>query len=149
MSNSVTSWTRLLCPWDSPGKYMAIYWSGLPFPSPGSLPDPRIEPKSPTSRQILYHHTTKEVQSISWRTANNYILDSSPLPVNFKYKLFGFVLPFGLITAFTVYLSYRILERKFERHCISVLRLHLEPLWLLAFLSRSIYRSSVFSLLQM
>ena len=24
------------------------YWSGLPFPSPGDLPDPRIEPGSPT-----------------------------------------------------------------------------------------------------
>ena len=24
------------------------YWSGLPFPSPGSLPDPRIKPRSPT-----------------------------------------------------------------------------------------------------
>ena len=24
------------------------YWSGLPFPSPGDLPDPGIEPKSPT-----------------------------------------------------------------------------------------------------
>ena len=23
------------------------YWSGLPFPSPGDLPDPAIEPKSP------------------------------------------------------------------------------------------------------
>ena len=23
------------------------YWSGLPFPSPGDLPDPRIEPVSP------------------------------------------------------------------------------------------------------
>ena len=23
------------------------YWSGLPFPSPGDLPDPRIEPMSP------------------------------------------------------------------------------------------------------
>ena len=23
------------------------YWSGLPFPSPGDLPDPRIEPESP------------------------------------------------------------------------------------------------------
>ena len=22
------------------------YWSGLPFPSPGDLPDPRIEPES-------------------------------------------------------------------------------------------------------
>ena len=24
------------------------YWSGLPFPSPGDLPDPGIEPASPT-----------------------------------------------------------------------------------------------------
>ena len=23
------------------------YWSGLPFPSPGDLPHPRIEPRSP------------------------------------------------------------------------------------------------------
>ena len=25
------------------------YWSGLPFPSPGDLPDPGIEPLSPAS----------------------------------------------------------------------------------------------------
>ena len=24
------------------------YWSGLPFPAPGDLPDPGIEPGSPT-----------------------------------------------------------------------------------------------------
>ena len=24
------------------------YWSGLPFPSPGGLPDPGIEPRSPS-----------------------------------------------------------------------------------------------------
>ena len=30
---------RLLCPWDSSGKN----WSGLPFPSPGDLPDPGME----------------------------------------------------------------------------------------------------------
>ena len=29
------------------------YWSGLPFPSPGDLPHPGIEPGS--CRQILYH----------------------------------------------------------------------------------------------
>ena len=26
----------------------ARYWKGLPFPSPGHLPDPRIKPRSPT-----------------------------------------------------------------------------------------------------
>ena len=31
------------------------YWSGLPFPSPGELPDPGIESGSPACGQILYH----------------------------------------------------------------------------------------------
>ena len=26
------------------------YWSGLPFPSPGDLPNPGIEPRSPVSQ---------------------------------------------------------------------------------------------------
>jgi len=26
------------------------YWSGLPFPSPGDLPDPGIKPESPVSQ---------------------------------------------------------------------------------------------------
>ena len=35
------------------------YWSGLPFPSPGELPDPGIKPTSPAiGSQILYHWTT-------------------------------------------------------------------------------------------
>ena len=30
------------------------YWSGLPFPSPGNLPDPGIEPGSPALAGRLY-----------------------------------------------------------------------------------------------
>ena len=30
------------------GILQAEYWSGLPFPSPGDLPDPGIKPRSPT-----------------------------------------------------------------------------------------------------
>ena len=30
------------------------YWSGLPFPSPGDLPDPRIKPSLLHCRQMLY-----------------------------------------------------------------------------------------------
>ena len=37
--------TRLLCPWDSPGKN----WSGLPFPPAGDLLNPGIEPVSSVS----------------------------------------------------------------------------------------------------
>ena len=32
----------------SMGFSMQEYWSGLSFPSPGDLPDPGIEPRSPT-----------------------------------------------------------------------------------------------------
>ena len=28
------------------------YWSGLPFPSPGELPNPGIEPRSPTMQAV-------------------------------------------------------------------------------------------------
>ena len=31
------------------------YWSGFPFPSPGDLPDPGIEPGLLHCRWILYH----------------------------------------------------------------------------------------------
>ena len=40
------------------------YWSGLPFPPPGDLPDQEIKPLSScvscTGRQILYHRATWE-----------------------------------------------------------------------------------------
>ena len=37
------------------------YWSGLLFPFPGDLPDPKIEPRiSCIDRQILYHGGTRE-----------------------------------------------------------------------------------------
>ena len=32
------------------------YWSGLPFPSPGNLPDPGIEPRSPTLQADAGRH---------------------------------------------------------------------------------------------
>ena len=45
--------TRLLCPWDFPGKN-----TGNTVPTPGDLPDPGIEPVSPASllhcRWVLY-----------------------------------------------------------------------------------------------
>ena len=38
---------RLLCPW---GFSRQEYWSGLPCPLPGDLPNPGIEPRSPASQ---------------------------------------------------------------------------------------------------
>ena len=43
----VTSWTVAHQVSLSMGFSRQEYWSGLPLPSPGYLPDPRIEPKSP------------------------------------------------------------------------------------------------------
>ena len=43
----VTTWTVACRAPLSMGFSRQEYWSGLPFPSPGDLPDPGIEPKSP------------------------------------------------------------------------------------------------------
>ena len=47
MSDSVTSWTVAHQAPLSMEFSRQEYWSGLPFPSPGDLPDPGIEPGSP------------------------------------------------------------------------------------------------------
>ena len=43
----VTPWTVAYQASLSMGFFRQEYWSGLPFPSPGDLPDPGIEPGSP------------------------------------------------------------------------------------------------------
>ena len=55
MKVKVKSCLTLATPWTvahqaplSKGFPRQEYWSGLPFPSPGDLPDPEIEPRSPT-----------------------------------------------------------------------------------------------------
>ena len=40
-------------------------WSGLPFLSPGDLPDPGTEPRSPHCRQSLYRLSHVEAHSFS------------------------------------------------------------------------------------
>ena len=51
--------TRLLSPWDFSRQG---YWSGLPFPSPGDLPDPGIEPGSPALQAFFTNWATREAQ---------------------------------------------------------------------------------------
>ena len=57
-----TPWTVAYQAPPSMGFSRQEYWSGLPFPSPGDLPNPGIEPKSPafqadalTSEPIYIH----------------------------------------------------------------------------------------------
>ena len=48
-----TPWTVAYHAPLSMGFSRQAYWSGLPYPSPGDLPDPGIKPSH--SRQMLYH----------------------------------------------------------------------------------------------
>ena len=43
VSESLTPWTIQSIEFSRPE-----YWSGLPFPCPGDLPNPGMEPRSPT-----------------------------------------------------------------------------------------------------
>ena len=46
------SWTVTHQALQSMGFSRQEYWSGLPFPSPGDLPDPGTEPGSPTLQAV-------------------------------------------------------------------------------------------------
>ena len=55
--------TRHLCPWDSPGQE---YWSGLPFPPPGALPDSGMEPTSPAWASRFFTTETPGMPCLLW-----------------------------------------------------------------------------------
>ena len=46
------------------------YWSDLPFPPPGDLPDPRIEPMSPVSPALQVNSSPAEPYIMS----HNYLI---------------------------------------------------------------------------
>ena len=55
MSDSfVTPWTVAHQASLSMGFPRQEYWSGLPFPSPGDLPDPGLEPASPALAGVFF-----------------------------------------------------------------------------------------------
>ena len=62
-----TSWTVALQAPPSMGFSRQEYWSGLPFPSPGDLPNPGMDLASPAlAGRILYHWTTREALRVKW-----------------------------------------------------------------------------------
>ena len=42
------------------------YWSGLPFPSPGDLPDPGIEPRFPALQADALPSELKGLEAVKW-----------------------------------------------------------------------------------
>ena len=58
-----TPWTVAQAP-PSTGFSRQEYWSGLPFPSPGDLPDPGIKPRSPA---LQADYLTSEPPGKPWK----------------------------------------------------------------------------------
>ena len=64
--------TRFLCPWNFPGKK---YWSGLPFPTPGDLPNPGIEPTSLVSPELaggFFTTSAMKWNPFKWSTSSKH-----------------------------------------------------------------------------
>ena len=60
MSDSAVPWTVALQAPLSMGFFRQEHWSGLPFPSPGDLPDPGVEPASPVAPALAGRFLTTE-----------------------------------------------------------------------------------------
>ena len=59
----VTPWTVAHQAPLSVGSSRQEYWSGLPCPPPGDLPDSETEPASPACRRTLCHWASREAQT--------------------------------------------------------------------------------------
>ena len=72
------------------------YWSGLPFPSPGDLPDSGIKPRSPALHAdslLLSHqgsptHSTAEYNSVPFKFHQKQVLHSKAKNMSFKELLY-------------------------------------------------------------
>ena len=65
-----TPWTVAYQAPPSMGFYRKEYWNGLPFPSPGDLPDPGSNPGLPHCRQILYHLNHQGIIIMYYKISN-------------------------------------------------------------------------------
>ena len=70
VSNSATLWTVAHQALLSMGFSRQEYWSGLPFPPPGNLPDPGIEPTSPEAPALAGRFFTTEPPGKPFGTCN-------------------------------------------------------------------------------
>ena len=57
----------------SVGSFRQEYWSGFPFPTPGDLPDPGIEPISPASPTPADRFFTTEPSGKPFLTESSFI----------------------------------------------------------------------------
>ena len=83
------------------------YWSGLPFPSPGDLPNPGIEPKSPAwqagALSYMCVYTICLSRYVLTYICTHFLCDGNVciiLCCNFFFHLIFSVLPFSLKAKF-------------------------------------------------
>ena len=76
-----TPWTVVCQAPLSMGLSRQVYWSGLPFPSPGDLPDPRIKPSSP-AMQAYSLPTELQGKSFCGLVANFYSIKAKKIPAS-------------------------------------------------------------------
>ena len=73
----VTPWTVAHQALLSIGFFRQVYWSGLPFPPPGNLPDPEIEPASPPGPALAGRFFTN---STTWKSISYSVISNSLWP---------------------------------------------------------------------
>ena len=75
VSNSATTWSVAYQVPPSMGFSRQEYWSGLPFPSPGDLPNPGIKPGSPALRaDALPSEPPGKPSYVLWLWGSKYLL---------------------------------------------------------------------------
>ena len=68
-----------------------VYWSGLPYPPPGDLPDPGIEPVSLHALTGRFFTTMAIWEALGYLTHRHFIYDPlSILPMHLQGKYYYF-----------------------------------------------------------
>ena len=62
------------------------YWSGLPFPFPGNLPDPGIEPASRTSPALVGRFLTTSAWTGLQKIGNDLVAKQRCVSIVFMYS---------------------------------------------------------------
>ena len=95
--DSVTPWAVTCQAPLSTGFFKQEYWSELPFPPPGYLPDPRIKPMSPASPPLAGGFFTTEPPGKPLSTRTHTFLDSFLFSLQFSCSVVSdSVWPHGL-----------------------------------------------------
>ena len=87
MSDSVTPWSVALQVPLSMEFSRQEYWSGLPYPSPGDLPNPGIQPGSPRLKADSLPSEPPEFRGIKFKTEGT-----------LKNVVFAYLLALGILS---------------------------------------------------